>query len=75
MGVFFIISEKGLNVANTKDLVILKNDYGNWLMSTAKNSASFVGQVIKMDWLPKTKNDIKEMVDYSPNETQENTSG
>ena len=69
MGVFFIISEKGLNVASPKDLLILKNDYAGWLMNTAKNSATFVGQIIKMDWLPKSTENNQVVVDYSPNDT------
>lgn len=59
IGVFFIISEKRLNVADTTDLKVLKNDYGKWLINTAKSSAVFVGQVIKMEWLPNTKGDEK----------------
>ncbi|MEK6918500.1 MAG: hypothetical protein AABW73_00505 [Nanoarchaeota archaeon] len=54
VGVFFIISEKGLNVASSSDLKILKSDYSSWLLTTAKNSAFFVGQAIKMEWLPET---------------------
>lgn len=53
IGVFYIISEKKLSVASTQDLQILKSDYGEWVLNTAKTSVGLVGQAIKMEWLPK----------------------
>jgi hypothetical protein len=68
MGVFFIISEKKLNVAAGEDLNILKGEYGKWLTQTAKNSASFLGHVVKMEWLPSS---TKDGISYELNESKE----
>ncbi len=51
-GVFFVISEKGLNVAKTSDLPILGKEYGNWVISTVQNSIILVGNVVKGEWIP-----------------------
>ena len=52
IGAFFIVSEKNLNITKSEDLASLKTEYGDWIVHTLKGSAKFVGQVVKMDWLP-----------------------
>ena len=50
--VFFVISEKNLNVANPGDLKILGSAYGDWVVSAVTGSVSFVGDIVNGDWIP-----------------------
>ncbi len=51
-GVFFIISEKGLNVARTNDLTILGKEYGEWVISAVQNTITIAGNAVKGEWIP-----------------------
>jgi len=72
-GAFYIISEKNLYVTNNEDLSTLKASYSGWLFSAVKGAAGFVGQVVKMEWLPDVK--TEEVVNETDNINSSNASG
>ena len=62
-GVFFIISEKGLNVAKTSDLSVLGKEYGNWVISTVQNTMTLAGNAVKGEWIPNLEKETEKIND------------
>ena len=49
----FLITTNGYNLAKKSDSNAFVKSFSGWVVKVAQNSASLVGNAIKMDWTPK----------------------
>jgi len=53
IGAFFIISQENLRLNTSENVDKVISLYRVWLSSSLENVGSLVGNVVKMEWLPK----------------------
>ena len=54
MGAFFIVSNNEFHLANSGEFYSFGERYYGWFLDLGKNVAGLVGNVVKMDWMPKS---------------------
>ncbi len=55
VGAFFIISERGIILSESKGMEEFGDAYISWLDEIFGNSKDLAGYVVKFDWLPDSK--------------------
>ena len=53
VGGIFLIATNNYNLAKKADSNEFIKSFSGWVIKVAQNSASLVGNAIKMDWVPK----------------------
>ena len=53
IGAFFIISQNNIYLNNSENTDKFISLYSSWLEKTFSNIGNLIGNVIKMEWLPK----------------------
>ncbi len=58
-GAFFIVSNNNLKLNTKENVGLFFSSYFSWFDGLTQNTKTLVGDVIKMDWLPKNLNEHK----------------
>lgn len=75
VGAFFIISNNNLHLSKSEDVASFSHYYSKWIGSIANNTIGSVGYVIKMNWLPEKKVEVKNVEETGKSEGAEEELG